>query len=116
MSEIAGISPPTDIDGISFAPTLLGRGRQRQHEFLYWEFPEYGGWQAVRWGSWKGIRRDIQSGNRGMELYDLKADPREQKNVAAQHPEIVARIAEIMAREHVTSSVESFRLPNLDRD
>ena len=42
--ELAGIDPPDDIDGVSFAPTLRGEhDRQQQHDYLYWEFFERGG-------------------------------------------------------------------------
>ena len=32
--------PGAGLDGISIVPTLLGQGKQRQHDFLYWEFAE----------------------------------------------------------------------------
>jgi arylsulfatase A len=38
-AELAGISAPKNIDGISMVPTLLGQDdRQKSHKFLYWEF------------------------------------------------------------------------------
>src|SRR5205814_9894742 len=43
---------PGDIDGISFAPTLLGE-KQPPRDFLYRESPGYGGQQCVRVGDWK---------------------------------------------------------------
>jgi arylsulfatase A-like enzyme len=71
-------------------PTLLGDANQRQHDYLYWE---YQGKQAVRLGAWKAYRASVES---EIELYDLESDIAEQRDVAAAHPEIVARIAEIM--------------------
>jgi len=60
LAELTGAQPPSAIDGISFAPTLLGRDdAQKQHPWLYWEFPGYGGQQAVRLGHWKAVRRGI---------------------------------------------------------
>ena len=53
LAEVVGATPPTDVDGISFLPTLTDRGEQKQHEFLLWEFHGYGGQQAVRMGRWK---------------------------------------------------------------
>ena len=35
FAELAGIEPPTPIDGISIVPTLLGRGEQMEHKYLY---------------------------------------------------------------------------------
>jgi len=57
--------------------------------FLYWEFHERGFAQAVRMGRWKAIRHGTEE---PLELYDLAADLGEAKNVAADHPDIVARI------------------------
>jgi arylsulfatase len=104
---------PADVDGISFAPLLLGReAEQARHEFLYWEFPSYGGQQAVRLGRWKGIRRDMFEGNTDIELFDLDTDL-EEHDVSADHPEIVAHIEAIMEREHTPSEIERFRFPVL---
>jgi hypothetical protein len=44
-------------------------------------------------GKWKGIR---STGGKSMELYNLEKDPRETRNVASEHPEIVSKIKHIM--------------------
>lgn len=90
--EAAGIEHPTDLDGISFLPTLLGKP-QKPHEFLYWEIPAGGGQQALRMGEWKGVRQGLMQRLTDLELDNLREDPSESKNVAAQHPEVVARIS-----------------------
>ena len=51
-------STPAGIDGISFAPTLLGK-KQEARPFLYRESPGYGGQQCVRAGDWKAIRTEL---------------------------------------------------------
>ena len=61
ISDIAGITPEKNIDGISFKQALLGK-EQKPHDFLYWEFPSYNGQQAVRMGKWKGIRKKSSNG------------------------------------------------------
>ncbi len=91
-AELAGAKTPAGLDSISFAATLAGRtGEQPQHEFLYWEFHERGFHQAALYqGRWKGIRtRSLEA---PLALYDLRNDVAEKTNVAAQHPEIVAKI------------------------
>jgi len=114
LAEIAGAGIPPGLDGLSFAPTLLGRPEaQPRHDFLYWEFPSYGGQQAVRLGRFKAIRRDVLEGNTRLELYDLETDLREEHDVSAEHPDVVARIEAILEREHAPSSVERFRFPVL---
>jgi len=94
--EVAGIDPPEKIDGISYLPTLLGEtDRQAQHEYLYWE---YYGKRAVRLGKWKAIGFPVPG---KIELFDLATDLGETKNVAAENPQIVQRITEIMKAAHV---------------
>ncbi|HVL11658.1 MAG TPA: sulfatase/phosphatase domain-containing protein, partial [Gemmata sp.] len=87
--DIAGAETPKGLDGISFLPTLSGKGEQKTHEFLYWEFHEGGTKQAVRHDNWKGIR---QSPGAPLELYDVAKDPAEKENVAKDHPAVVAKI------------------------
>jgi arylsulfatase len=108
--EIAGQKIPADTDGISFLPTLMARGKQRRHEFLFWDFSGYGGQQAVRLGKWKGVRRNLHRGNLKIELYDLTSDIGERNDVAAQHPQIVSRITAIMQREHTPSELFPIRI------
>ena len=61
LCELSGTEAPADLDGVSFAPTLLGNSKnQEQRNYLYWEFHERGGKQAVRMGNWKGIRLNVK--------------------------------------------------------
>lgn len=112
LCAVAGIKPPANTDGVSLLPTLTGRGQQAKHEFLFWDFGGYGGQQAVRLGDWKGVRRNLHQGNLRIELYNLATDISEQRDVAAQHPEIVQRVAAIMGRERTRS--EAFPVKVLD--
>lgn len=112
LLDVAGAPLRVTTDGTSFRPTLEGRA-QPQPDFLYWEFPEYNGQQAVRMGKWKGVRVNIHDGPVETALYNLETDLQEQHNVAAQHPDVVARIEAIMAREHVTSPNARFQFPQL---
>jgi arylsulfatase A-like enzyme len=91
-AELSGAATPDDCDSISFVPTLTGRStEQREHEFLYWEFHERGFSQAALYqGRWKGIRERSPTGP--LLLYDQQNDAAEQHDVAAAHPEIVAKL------------------------
>jgi arylsulfatase A-like enzyme len=101
-AELAGAKLPPEIDGkldgISMLPALLGReaaGRQaKSHEFLYWEFHEGGFKQAARMGDWKAVR--LKKGA-PLELYDLREDIGETRDVAGEHPEEVRRMEECLA-------------------
>ena len=101
VAEIAGVKPPANIDGISMLNALFGR-RQRNHEFLYWEFHERGFSQAARMGDWKAARRSQDS---PLELYDLKNDLGERDDVAAKHPEVVKKIEDYLKTAHTESEL-----------
>lgn len=93
-------------DGISFYNTLVGNDEeQEQHEFLYWEFHETN-MMAVRMGDWKLV---VNKGN--VLLYDLASDIHEDHDVAAQHPDIVAQMVEVIYREHKDSPLFNVTLP-----
>lgn len=107
---------PRDLDGISFAPTLLGR-KQEPRPFLYREFPSYGGQQSVRIGDWKGVRQNLvprgkAEPNLTIQLYNLREDPGEKNDVAAQHPDVVARVERLFREQHTPS--KEFPIPALD--
>jgi arylsulfatase A-like enzyme len=118
LLELCGAknSVPKGLDGISMAPTLLGQ-KQEPRPFLYREFHGYGGQQAVRAGDWKLLHRDLlgtkkKPANPTTELYNLATDPSEKENVAAAHPEIVAKLQTIMDEQHIPSA--QFPFPSLD--
>jgi arylsulfatase A-like enzyme len=98
-ADIAGIKPPEKIDGISILPTLLGK-KQSAHEFLYWEFHEEGFKQAVRLADWKSVR--LQP-DKPLELYNLKNDPSEKKNVAEKNPALVKKIEKLLLEARTES-------------
>jgi arylsulfatase len=108
---------PANLDGISFAPTLLGHA-QEPRPFLYRESPGYGGQQCVRAGDWKAVRQRLNQGPNSkatpgpIELYDLAKDAAESRNVADQHPDVTERLAGILRSQHVRS--ELFPIRSLD--
>jgi arylsulfatase A-like enzyme len=99
LAELTGAKPPADIDGLSILPELLGSratGRKQQkHEFLYWEYRQQ---VAVRQDNWKAIK---PKKNTPWELYDLSVDPSEANNIAAKHPDRLARMKAFAADSHV---------------
>lgn len=95
-----------DFDGISFAPTLLGDdAKQKEHEFLYWEFHETNQ-IGVRMGDWKMV---VIGGV--PHLYNLSDDIHEDHDIAAENPEIVATMIEIIHREHRDNELFPVTLP-----
>jgi arylsulfatase A len=94
LAELAGVSRevPKNTDGISVVPTLRGTGKQQKHEYLFWS----SGKHAVRMGNWKGIGKPG-----AVQLYDLSMDIGEMNDLAAKHPEIAAKISQIMGEAYV---------------
>lgn len=99
FTELAGLPAPTGLDGVSIVRALRGQA-QPAHEFMYWEFHERGFQQAVRMGDWKAVRL---AKDKPLELYDLSADLKETTDVAAKHPEVVAKIEKYLASARTES-------------
>ncbi len=109
VAEITGAKAPENMDGISFLPTLLGQPKQKQHDYLYWEFHELGGRKALRKGDWKLVNNNVYSPVKTtVELYNLIKDPGEQNNLAEEHPELVKEFEILMKSAHVESNVFPF--------
>jgi arylsulfatase A len=100
FSDLAGINAEPN-DCVSLRPSLTGKGKQKSHPYLYWEFLEKGGKQAVLKDNWKAVRVNWnRHPNSPIELYDLSKDESKQTNVATSHGAIVAEMADIMKSEH----------------
>ena len=101
--ELAKITTPNHTDGISYIPTLTGR-EQKKHAYLYWEFHSYGNAQAIRLEDWKGIRLKVKNNpNAPIQLYNLKLDIGETKNIATNHPNIIRRMTQLFKNAHTPS-------------
>ena len=94
-------------DGISILPTLIGKGRQRQHDHLYWEFHETD-MLGVRQGDWKLVVKRGQPA-----LYNLADDPHEDNDLAASRPEIVRLLVEKIYEDHTDNPLFPITLPTL---
>jgi arylsulfatase A-like enzyme len=117
LLEIVGakVQTPAGLDGISFAPTLFGKG-QKPRPFLYRESPGYDGQQCVRVGDWKAVRQNLNPPKREKaepkivtELYDLAKDPAESRDVATEQPAVLVQLEKIMKEQHVKSDLFPIR-------
>ncbi len=116
ISDITGFQKPELTDGISFLPALMSNvEKQQKHDFLFWEYPEYGGQVAIRMGDWKVVRQNLNNNKKStLELYNLSKDPQEKNNVASEHPEIIKRAANIFKKEHTDAEIDKFRIPLIE--
>lgn len=102
VCAITGVKPPPDLalDGEDVSDVLLGGPSRPRKGPLYWEWrstvagnPDYAPPPiAVRDGRWKLFTNRDRS---RVELYDVPADPAETRNVAAAHPDLVARLSKL---------------------
>jgi arylsulfatase A-like enzyme len=115
LAELAGVRDrvPPVVDGISIVPELLGAaaaGRaQATHAYLYWEDADID-WNAVRYLEEKTLRQAVRAGDwkairlrpgAPLELYNVRDDAGEARNVAAANPDVVARLERHVAEAHV---------------
>jgi len=112
IAHLAGAEPPTDrvIDGKDIRPLLFGEaGARSPHDAFYFYPKQETKPMAIRWGRWKfykaGLRHRTWKENGKWihrkvpcptELYDLEADISETKNLADQHPDLVAKLTKMM--------------------
>lgn len=116
FAEIADLHEtecPKNLDGVGFFSVLCDNPYVRgKSEFFYWEFYEQNGKIAVRMGDWKGIRLNVSENfgdpNAPIMLFNLRSDLEENNDVAADHPEIVEKIREIIKKSHSPSEIFRF--------
>ncbi len=106
FAEIAGTDLQAETDGISFLPELMGMETQQTHSYLYWEINIRGGRKAVRKDQWKAVQYNILKHPKGkIELYNLEEDPYETRDLAEEHPDILAEMEKIMQEARTESEL-----------
>lgn len=114
LCDVANIESPKNTDGISFYNTLVEKENQKNHDYMYWEFPEYDGQVAIRKGKWKFVWQKIKKGNTEVELYNLDEDLLEEHNIANDHPELIENFYQIIKKEHTTPEIDKFKIQALE--
>ncbi|MCZ6766362.1 MAG: sulfatase [bacterium] len=100
LKELLGVEYADSMQGRSFTDALLGEDRQA---FVYFtDVREHDQMDALLENGYKLIAH----GDRSFELYHLQTDPDEEKNLATEEPERVARMFE---------KIEAHRAENLIR-
>jgi len=111
FAELAGTDAPEGLDGQSLVPMLMGR-EQAPPEYLFWTWPGPGRKGApsgygVRVGDWKGVVPHCTAAlepslDDKLQLYDLKRDPFETTDVAAQHQNVVRQLKELVMSKGIS--------------
>jgi arylsulfatase A-like enzyme len=116
IAATIGKPAPRHLDGVDLLPYLKGDKKGDAHECLFWLNSEPGDAVrrhliAVRWRDWR-LYRKYETDR--WQLFDLVEDPREEKDVAAEHPDVV----ESMSKRHAEWSktlVPVRKIPTLPR-
>jgi len=95
VAAAAGLPAPKHLDGVDLVPYLAGKKQGAPHEYLFWlnndpDDSKRRHLVAVRWKTWRLYRFQEKD---PWQLFNLKKDPREEKDVAAKNPEIVEQLA-----------------------
>ena len=99
LLHLAGVEAPAEakFDGENLGQTLVGKANTTRTKPLFWRRPPDRPGPltaplpdlAMREGDWKLL---INENGSQPQLYNLAADPGEEKNLAAEHPELVTRL------------------------
>ena len=89
---------PQKTDGMDISPLFFGRDIDTNSRDLYWEFP--GKQRAIRHGEWKAVT--VKKGA-PLELYRIKDDPGETRNLASKHPDVVRQLEQLMKQMRTPS-------------
>ena len=111
LADICGVPLTHEIDGRSFKKLLLEGGQTQ------FEHPVFHMWlqgktkECMRHGEWKLVR-DVAG--TPFELYDLKADPHEKQDLAAEHPERLNKMIAVLETHMKSAQSVPWRRPSLE--
>lgn len=92
VADIIDVDKPSECDGLSILPTLIGKGIQKEHDYLFWIG---GGRWAVRSGDWKAVSKKFKGKSPvEWELYNLIEDKGETTNIAEDNPEQLKKLVD----------------------
>ncbi len=106
IGELVQADIPQNIDGISYLPTLTGKGTQKEHDCIYYEFFEFGGKQSIMTpDGWKLVRLEVSDSSKTYEeLYNIYTDPAETTNVIKQYPDVARKLKNMIGGQRVENA------------
>ncbi|RMG36166.1 MAG: arylsulfatase [Planctomycetota bacterium] len=111
VCDILGVSPPPRSceDSVSFLPALRGRPVPEQRSgIVHHSSSGHFAYRTKRWklilargsGGWTSPREhEVPPGTPEAQLYDMLADPGEQRNLYEEQPEVARRLLELLERD-----------------
>ena len=95
IASVAGLPIPKHCDGVNLIPFITGKNKEGPHEYLFWLNNEPGDAErrhliAVRWKKWRLYKKYDKE---PWQLFNLEVDPKEEKNIAKNHADIVERLS-----------------------
>ncbi|MDF1754467.1 MAG: arylsulfatase [Verrucomicrobiales bacterium] len=103
LAEITSTEPPANKDGISYLPTLLGKKRPVDHDWIFIRSARYYGKSAlITREGWKLIQ--LTDGT--FQLYNILRDPGEYHNMAEENPEVVTTLVPVFEEQFDSERVD----------
>lgn len=109
--ELAGTKHSKPVDGVSFVPMIKGKTGISKHRPLFWHYPNiwgdqnlvgYGPSSAVRLDDWKYIFYHDPGKKIREELFNIRKDIGETKNLAAANPKKMKELRAIL-KQHLVN-------------
>jgi arylsulfatase A-like enzyme len=110
LLELSGLKPPAAVQGQTLRPLLAGAASgwtrrpaisEKQPSGIGSDFPEAAQSYAIADGSWKLVHNVARPPDKPeFELFDFYKDPLDQKNVAAEHADVVERLTKTLDAWH----------------
>lgn len=130
LADLAGASLPDGYrsDGVNLSDAFLGTRTPRRGRPIFWEYNSLGGnivpglqkdrspELAMRDGSWKVL---VDADGSGLELYDLRSDRDESRDLAERYPRRARRMGERLLRWYhrdLPSPAGAVRRPDIEVD
>lgn len=115
LNDLTSTPAVNNIDGLSFSPAIHGKKQQLKHDFLYWQFNEGKYKEAIVKDRWKLIRYKELDSPEVLELYNLKADPGEKRNLSTVNQVQTRKLLALMKTARTPSENSLFDWRELEQ-
>lgn len=100
MAELAGLSAPEGLDGVSLVEVLRNEKAELPERDLYFESAKH---QALRSGDFKLVSNTKPDGSISVQLFNLEKDPREERDLSRRDGDRLVEMLERLTNQHTYS-------------